>query len=219
MKGFSSSDVGEVKSGKTLNITYTATLLSSKPTTDTQFTFDSILIVSQPGNSSFDVVCSNGPSLSRTSNVENRRGVENSTSVNSIFVEYLLTDNIVGDKTNQTSIFVCGVQDSYMYWRIGKSTDETGFSETDNIGQKRRTLEQGATIVEKLGVVIAKQPYRIVSVFFVIHTANVIVTCGDNQNETYLTTMYESPSITTVQTDPEIISSNSSTLGKLKLYM
>ena len=148
--------------------------------------------------------------------MENRRDVENRNYTNSIFVDYLLTGSIVGDKISQTSIFICGVQNSFMYWQAGISEDILGFSEFDNIGQERRNLVQGATIVDELAVVIAEKPYRIVSVFFVIHTANVMVTCGDNRNEVYLTTTYQSPSIPTVQTDSEIVSS--STSGKLNLY-
>ena len=214
---FESGEVGEALSGTLPSFTYTATLLSSKQLTDGQFTFDSLLIVSVPGSSSLDVVCSNGPSSNRTSNMENGKGVENSNSTNSIFLEYLLTENIVGDKISQTSIFICGVQNPFMYWHTGTSTDVIGFFEFDNVGEERRNLVQGANTVDRLAVVIADEPYQIVSVLFVIHTANVTVTCGDNQNETYLATIYESPSIPTVQTDPEIVSS--STLGKLNLYI
>ena len=183
---FESGEVGEALSGTLPSFTYTATLLSSKQLTDGQFTFDSILIVSVPGSSSLDVVCSNGPSSNRTSNMENGKGVENSNSTNSIFLEHLLTDNIVGDKISQTSIFICGVWNPFMYWHTGTSTDVIGFFEFDNIGEERRNLEQGANTVDRLAVVIADEPYQIVSVLFVIHTANVTVTCGDNQNETYL---------------------------------
>ena len=205
--------VGKVFSGTKLSYTYTATLLSSKPTTDTQFTFDSILIVSQPGNSSLDVMCGNGSSSSRTSNVENRRGMDRNCT-NSIFVEYLLTDRVVGDKTKQTSIFICGVQNSFMFWHTGTS-NLLGFSEFDTVGQERRSVNEGATTVNHHGILIVLEPYLIVSVFLVTATSDVTVTCGDNQNEVSLTTIYDSSSILTVQTDPEIVS----TLGKWSLYI
>ena len=215
LSGFFSGDLGEALSGTLPSFTYIAILLSSKQLTDGQFTFDSILIVSVPGMSSLDVVCSNGPSSNRTSNVDNGKGVENSISTNSIFEEYLLTDNIVGDKTSQTSIFICGIQNSFMYWRTETIKKELGFSNFDNVGQERRNLEQGATIVKEQAIVIAHEPYRIVSVFLVTATSDVTATCGyDSQNELSLTS--SSTSVPTVQSDPEIVSST--TLGKVNLY-
>ena len=169
-------------------------------------------MVSVAGSSSLDVVCSNGPSSNRTSNVDNGKGVENSNSTNSVFEEYLLTDSIVGDQTSQTSIFICGVQNSSMYWHTGTS-NELGFSEFDSIGERRQNLEPGATTVKEQAIVIAHEPYQIVSVFFVTATSDVTVTCGYDQNEVSLTSRYDSStSVPTVQTDPEIVSST--TLGK-----
>ena len=212
--GFQSGDVGQAVAGTTSNFNYTAILLSSQQLTDGQFTLDSILIVSVPGMSSLDVACSNGLSFNWTSNVDNGKGVENSNSTNSVFEEYLLTDGVVGDKTSQTSIFICGVQNSFMYWRTGTS-DILGFSEFDNIGQIRRNLEQGATTVKEQAIVIAHEPYRIVSVFLVTDTSSVTAICGyDQQNEVSLTS--SSTSVPTVQTDPEIVSN--STLSKWRLY-
>ena len=214
LDGFFSGDLGEALSDTRPSFNYTATLLSSKPTTGGQFTFDSILIVSVPGMSSLDVVCSNGPSSNRTSNVDNGKGVENSNSMNSIFEEYLLTDNIVGDKTSQTSIFICGIQNSFMYWRTETNKNELGFSNFDNVGQERRNLEQGATTVKQQAILIGRELYLIVSVFLVTATSDVTVTCGDDQNEVSLTS--GSTSVPTVQSDPEIVSST--TLGKVNLY-
>ena len=213
LNGSLGGNVGdEVLSGTTPSYTYTATLLSSKPTTGGQFTFGSILIVSLPGNSSLDVVCSNGTSSNKTSNMYNGKGVENSTFTSSIFEEYFLTDDIVGDNINHTSIFICEVQDIFMYWRTGTSTSEFGFSKLDNIGEERQ-LESGATTVKAQAILIAKEPY-LVSVLFVTATSDVTVICGDNsKNELSLTSRYDSTtSVPQVQTDPEIVSST--TLGK-----
>ena len=214
LNGFLSGEVGQAFSGSMPNFAYTASLLSSKPTTDGQFTFDSILIVSVLGSFSLDVVCRNGSSSNRTSNVYNGKGVENSNSTNSIYEEYLLTDGVVGDKTSQTSIFICEVQNSFMYWRTGTSNSELGFSKFDNVGRTRRNLEQGATIVEEVAIITAKEPYRIVSVFLCTDTSSVTATCGYNsQNEVSLTSRYDSSSsVPTVQTDPEIVSSSSTSV-------
>ena len=214
LNGSLGGNVGEALSGTTPSYTYIATLLSPKPT----ITFDSILIVSVLGSSSLDVVCSNGLSSSRTSNVDNGKGVESSTYTSSIFEEYLLTEDIVGDQSNHTSIFICGVQKAFMYWRTGTSSSELGFSEVDNVGkERRRNVQQGATTVMEQAILIAHEPYRIVSVFFVTATSDVTVTCGDDQNELNLTSRYDSStSVPTVQTDPEIVSST--TLGKWQLY-
>ena len=210
--------VGQVESGTLPSYTYIATLLSSKPTTDSLFIFDSILIVSVPGMSSLDVVCSNGPSCNRTSNMENGKGVESSTFTSSIFEEYLLTDDIVGDQSIHTSIFICGVWNVFMYWRAGTHNSELEFSEHDNVGQERRNVEPGSTIVKEQAIVIAHEPYRIVSVFFATATSDVTVTCGySSQNEVSLTSRYDSStSVPTVQTDPEIVSRT--TLGKWIVY-
>ena len=110
LHGFQGGNVGgKALSGTRPSYTYTATLLSLKPTTDRQFKFDSILIVSVLYISSLDIVCRNGPSSSRTSNMDNGKGVESSTFTSSIFKEYLLTEDIVGDNINHTRIFICGV--------------------------------------------------------------------------------------------------------------
>ena len=188
--------------------------MSSKPTTGGQFTFDSILIVSVPGMSSLDVVCRNVTSSNRTSNVDNGKGVENSNSTNSIYEEYLSTDGVVGDKTSQTSIFICGIQNQFMFWRTETSNRELGFSVFDNVGQARQNLEPGATTVKEQAIVIANEPYLIVSVLLSTDTSNVTATCGyNNQNEVSLTSRYDSnTSVPTVQTDLEIVSST--TLGK-----
>ena len=218
LNGFQGGNVvGQVLSGTTPNYTYIATVLSLKPTTDLQFTFDSVLIVSVPGMSSLEVLCSDGPSSNRTSNVNNGKGVESSTFTSSIFEEYLLTEDIVGDKSSQTSIFICGVHNRFMYWR-GATDIELGFSVFDNIGQERRILESDATTVTEQAIVIAEEPYQIVSVFFATATSDVTVTCGyDNQNKLDLTSRFDSnTSVTQVQTDPEIVSST--TLGKWRLY-
>ena len=165
--------------------------------------------------------------------MENGKGVENSNSTNSVFEEYLLTDGVVGDQTSQTSIFVCGVQNSLMYWRIGTSNSELMFSELNNVGRESHNLEAGNTTVKEQAIVIAHEPYRIVSVFFVTATSDVTVTCGYDQNEVSLTSRYDSStSVPTVQTDPEIVSSSRTsatvqtdpeiitptTLGKWSLY-
>ena len=115
------NNVGRVFYGTLPSYTYTSTLLSLKPTTGGQFTFDSILIVSVPGMSSFDVLCTNGPSSSRTSNVDNGKGVESSTFTSSIFEEYLLTEEV---GNIPTSIFICGVENTFIlaYWNKQRHT-------------------------------------------------------------------------------------------------
>ena len=143
--------------------------------------------------------------------MDNGKGVENSNSTNSIYEEYLLTDGVVGDKTSQTSIFICGVQNSFMFWRTETSNRELGFSEFDDVGQARQNLEPGATTVTEVAIIIAREPYRIVSVLSCTDTSSVTATCGyDSQNEVSLTSRHDSStSVPTVQTDPEIVSSSS----------
>ena len=208
--GFSRGEVGEVISSSLVNSSYnwTLTLLSSKPLTDGQFTFDSVLIVSFPDMSSLDVACTNGSSLNWTSNVYNGKGVQNNNSTNSIFLEYLLTEDIVGDKSSQTSIFICGVQGVFMYWSAGTSNGEYGFREMNNVGTTRRNnLEHNATTVKQQAILIAHEPYRIVSVFLVTDTSDVTATCGDNQKEVSLSSSFNSASMPQDQTDPETTSS------------
>ena len=116
LDGFlSTDDVGEVSVGNSFN--YTAVLLS-KQEMHGQFILDSILILSVSSKTTLDVACSNGPSIDRTSNMESTDGVIRNMSTDSVFKEYLLTVSIVGDEGN-TSIFICGVQNTSMYWRIG----------------------------------------------------------------------------------------------------
>ena len=65
--------------------------------------------------------------------------------------------------------------------------------------------------MEEEAILIAYDPYLIVSVFIITGSSNVTVACGDPQNEVQLSTFV-------TMTDPEI-TSRSTTLGKLNLYM
>ena len=87
------------------------------------------------------------------------------------------------------------------------------------MGKGRQTVEPGATTVKEQTILIAEEPYRLVSVFFVTATSDVTVHCGyDSQNELSLTSWYDhNISVPTVQTDPVIVPST--TLGKWSLYM
>ena len=142
LKGFLSSNVvGEVSVGVSPNsFNYTAVLLS-KQEMDGQFTLDSILIVTVSSKTTLDVACSNGPSIARTSNIDSTDGVIRNMSTDTIFEEYLLTARIVGDEGNHTSIFVCGVQNTAMYWRAGTNKTKIGFRESDDIGLHEQYMQ------------------------------------------------------------------------------
>ena len=180
-------------SGTKSRFNYTATVLSSQPTTGVQSMFDSVLIVSLLGMSSLDVTCRNGTSHNSTNNAESRRDVENKNNTSSIYLELLLTQPIfIG------SIFVCGVDDQVMIWQI--KTDSYRFNISDRIGQSLKNQDD-----TQQAIVIGHEPYPIVSVLFVTDPSVVSVRCGKYQEFLQLTS--EGPS---AKTDPEPITSVSS---------
>ena len=195
--GFLTGNDDRILSGARSNFNYTATLLSSQPTTGLQSTFDSVLIVSLLGTSSLDVTCRNGPSFNSTNNAESRRDVENKTNTSSIYLELLLTQTIFTGIN--TRFFVCGVDNQVMIWQT--NTDTYAFNISDRIGQSLKNQND-----TQQAIVIAHEPFQIVSVLFVTDTSVVSVRCGHNQEflQFVSTTTSEGPS---AKTDPEPITS------------
>ena len=74
-------------------------------------------------------------------------------------------------------------------------------------------MQQGASTVKEEAILIAREPFQIVSVLFITGSSNVTPACGDLQTEVRLTSIAN-----VTMTDPEI-TSRSTTLGKLNLYM
>ena len=184
-------------SGTKSSFNYTATVLSSQPTTGLEYVFDSVLIVSLLGRSSLDVTCRNGPSFKSTNNAESRRDVENKTNTSSIYLELLLTQTIFTGIN--TRFFVCGVDNQVMIWQT--NTDTYAFNISDRIGQSLKNQND-----TQQAIVIANEPFQIVSVLFVTDTSVVSVRCGHNQEflQFVSTTTSEGPS---AKTDPEPITS------------
>ena len=210
VSGFIGGNVPKVVSGTESNYSYTAILLSSIPRNDGQFTLGSVLIVSLPRYFLLNVICTNGRSFNSTVNRPIEMDVINKSSINSVFEEYVLTKVIVTDSFfNHTSIFICGVENAFMYWRTG-TNDEIGFSYSDRVGLPRGNLESGDTTVTRQAILIAQEPYRIVSVLFVTDTSDVTVTCGYPQNEVHLTSRCQFASPSVDQTDPQGNSSDTS---------
>ena len=195
--GFLGGNVAQILNGTTSNFSYIATLLSSKVTLERQFTFDSVLIVSLQGIFNLNVVCRNGSSSDSTVSMDNGLGVEEKINSTSVFLEYLLTQNIVGaDDSRHTSIFICGVENQFMTWRINGVADaEFSFTAFDVIGQEWRSLQENDTAVKQQAIFISREPYRLVTALFVIDTSEVTVTCGYTQNEVQLTSKSENPTV------------------------
>ena len=221
VSGFRSRDVGKVvfgaPSGTASIYNHTATLLSSIPRNGGQFTLDSVLIVSLPRYFLLNVICRTGTSFNSTVNGADKMDVINKSSINSVSEEYVFTKVIVTDSFfNHTSIFICGVENAVMYWRTG-TNDEFGFSYSDRVGLPRGNLESSDTTVTRQAILIAQEPYRIVSVLFVTDTSDVTVTCGYPHNEVHLTSRCQLPSSSVDQTEPQ--GSTSNTSSKLSLHI
>ena len=202
--GFITGEVARILSSTRSNFNYTATLLSSQPTTGVQSTFDSVLIVSLLGRFSLNVTCSNGTFHNSTNNAESRRDVENKSNTSSIYLELLLTQPIVIAINQSTSIFVCGVDNHDMKWQV--NTETYTFTVLDSIG---KSFQKNDTIVKNQAILIAHEPYQVISVLFLTDTSDVSVRCGHNQDFLPLvsTTTLEGPS---AKTDPEPITTVSS---------
>ena len=205
----SSNNIGRVLHGERSNFNYTASLLSVQPIAKGQFTFDSVLIVSVLGHSNLEVSCWNGSvaSYTSTTNADNGKRVRDMDVNNSTMEEYLLSEWIVKeDNVSRTSIFICGVDFRFMYWRT--SRNELLFSQSDVRGQDRQNIDVNATTVKQQAIVLAHTPYQIVSVFFVTHISQVTVTCGSPSFEVDLTSSTTTLEDTTV---PETSTSSSTT--------
>ena len=209
--GFRSTEVGRVIVDQRSNFNYTATLLSSKRTPERQL-FDSVLIVSILGTATFNVTCRNGSVLhSRTiDNTNNGLGVESIINSSSVIEEYILTDTIVKkDDFSETSIFLCGVLNSIMYWRTSSRT--IVFNINDAIGTSKPTPESGSVTVSQQAILIAHEPYVIVSVLFITDTSDVNVTCGYSvRDEVFLMSKNRHP---TTSEDTTVSETTSSTIS------
>ena len=177
---FSMGGVPQILTNRVSNFDYTTTLLSSQPTAGGQSVFDSVIIVSLLGRSNLDVICGNGGlSSSSTNNSESIMDVESQT-IDSVSLELLLTRPLVSGSIYNTSIFVSGVNNQFMNWQT--YIDISTLRSSDTIGQGQQYLQQSDTFVTQQGILIGREPYQIVSVFFITDASNVIVECGHNQN-------------------------------------
>ena len=220
VSGFIHGKVAKVVSHTTSIYNYTATLLSSIPRNGGQFTLDSVLIVTLPRYFLLNVTCRNGTSLNSTFNGAIEKDVINKSSINSVFEEYVLTKVIVTNRFFNhtcTSIFICGVENAFMYWRT-ETNDEFRFRYSDSVGQPRGNLEYNESTVTRQAILIAREPYRIVSVLFVTDTSDVTVTCGYPQNEVQLTSRCQLPSPSVDQTDPQGSTRNTSSKLSLRIW-
>ena len=209
--GFRSTEIGRVIVNRRSNFNYTATLLSSKRTPEGQL-FDSVLIVSILGNATFNVTCRNGSVLHSRSidNTNNGLGVESIINSSSVIEEYLLTDTIVKkDDFSETSIFICGVLNFIMYWRTSSRTIVFNIHD-DAIGTSKPIPEPGSETVNQQAILIANEPYLIVSVLFITDTSDVNVTCGYIQDEVFLISKKNPP--TTLE-DTTVSETTSSTIS------
>ena len=189
--GYFQVRTGHILSGSRSRFDYTASLLSLQPTSiEALFTFVSVLIVSTlASHLNLDVVCSNGLASSNTSNTEPTTLHEIANYSNTVSLRYILSrDLIPNNESLFTSIFECGVNNSYLNWQA--NSNKYGFSIFDGVNQDRLFLEQGSTTFDQQAILIAKQPYPIVTVLFVRSTSDIIVKCGFPENELQLSSCF-----------------------------
>ena len=181
-------DVGSPKAwtSSKFGINYTAALLSSDLTAAGYNTFDSVLVISVLNDSRLDVVCRSESMQNKTSNeVDPLVDEMNAKQSNpTIFLEYILTGRIIQNFENLlTSIFICGVENVYQTWQV--NGPRYGFDTTSRIGQDRVQSENSATVGE-LAVLVAREPYQIVTILFVTDSSNVTVTCASGEQQEQL---------------------------------
>ena len=193
--GFEEGQTAMVHSSSKGNFNYIATLLSSRLESQGQFTFDSVLIVSLPDNSStLNVTCRSDSASESTSNHDEPQEKYNEPLRNHshiIYLERIFTGIIVHNYelentsiSASTSIFVCGVQNLFQTWQA--SRQPYGFDVDDRVGLNRDILSSDGATVNEQAIYLAKQPYEIVTVFLVTNHSNVTVRCASGAEERQL---------------------------------
>ena len=182
------------------NLQYITTLLSSQSSQAGLFTFDSVLIVSTTTSINVVIVvtCFNGvefKSVTINDAATAQNEIFNANSQN-VFLQYLLSATIVNDST--TYFYLCGVNDVIQQWQTNSLPYI--FSNTDAIGRNRFDLSADQTLVARQAIVMAREPYSVVSILLLTSIPDVNVTCASSQFQRIL--FFSEVQSTTVTTPP-----------------
>ena len=192
------------------NFQYITTLLSSQSSQAGLFTFDSVLIAST--NTSINVVilvaCVNGVDFTSVT-INDAATAQNeilNANFHNVFLQYLLSATIVNDST--TYFYLCGVNDEFQQWQTNSLPYI--FSITDAIGRNRFDLSADQTLVARQAILMAREPYSVVSILLLTSIPDVNVTCASSQFQRIL--LFSEVQSTTVTTPPpttEVFTTNS----------
>ena len=192
------------------NLQYITTLLSSQSSQSGLFTFDSVLIVSTITSINVVIVvtCFNGvefKSVTINDAATAQNEILNANSQN-VFLQYLLSATIVNDSI--TYFYLCGVNDEFQAWQTNSLPYI--FRNTDAIGQNIIDLSVDQTLVAQQAILMAREPYSLISILLLTSIPDVNVTCASSlfQGTLYFsdvqsTTVTTPPPISEVYTAPD----------------
>ena len=183
-----------------LNLQYITTLLSSQSSQAGLFTFDSVLIVSTTTSINVVIVVTCVNDVEFTSVTTNDIATAQNEILNQIsqnvFLQYLFSANIVNNST--TYFYLCGVNDIFQAWLTNSLP--YGFTNTDAIGRNRTLLSADKTLAVQQAILMAREPYSIISILLLTSIPDVNVTCASSQFQRIL--FFSEVQSTTVTTPP-----------------
>ena len=191
------------------NFQYITTLLSSQSSQAGLFTFDSVLIVSTTTSINVVIVvtCYNGVefktvTINDAATAQNE--ILNATSQN-VSLQYLFSATIVNDST--TYFYLCGVNDEFQQWQTNSLPYI--FSITDAIGRNRTVLSADQTVAAQQAILMAREPYSIISILLLTSIPDVNVTCASSRfRGTLLFSDVQSTTVTTPPPTTEVFTTN-----------
>ena len=208
--GETTGTTGTIITRTASNFQYITTLLSSQSSQAGLFTFDSVLIVSSTTSMNVVIVvtCVNDIEFTSVTVKDEATAQNEILNLNShnVFLQYLFSATIVNDAT--TYFYLCGVNNEFQAWQTNNSLPYV-FSKTDPIGRNRTDLSADQTLVAQQAILMAREPYSVVSILLLTRIPDVNVTCASSLFQETLffsdvqSTIVTTPPPTTVTT-PDI---------------
>ena len=183
------------------NLQYITTLLSSHSSQAGLFTFNSVLIVSTTTTSINVVIvatCVNDVEF-KTVTINDAATAQNeilNANSQNVFLQYLFSATIVNDSTSY--FYLCGVNDVFQAWQTNSLP--YGFTNTNAIGQDRIDLSADQTLAVQQAILMAREPYSLISILLLTSNPDVNVTCASNRFRRTL--LFSDVLSTTVTTPP-----------------
>jgi len=187
---FKTTETGQVYRGVTSKYNYTSTLLSSQPTHQSNLmVLDSIIVVSFEKNSpNFEITCL-GNNHSKTISLGDITDSD-PTHDGTIAFQYLFSSRMVLSQT-YVHVFICSASSALLF--SGDVGPTIAFTAHDHIGQSRTAFESDHNSIQMLGILMARVPQSLTSLFFIAMNGTASVKCFSEKDEITLSSVPSLP--------------------------